>query len=138
MNIVCIISMALIILWIEEVAALHQQNEEIPEFFPHDMKIARDYNKIMHATESIGGANHPASSKLRVISHDKPSRSHAVCQDRSSSIQIELPSYIDPSDLLDMCEESPPTFVDFSRYQPYGGIQRTVQEEQTSFYQSIV
>lgn len=60
---------------------------------------------------------------------------------RRSFIRMEHPSFIDPSvraDLLDMCEESPPTFVGFSRYRSYGGIQRTAKEEQTSFYQSIV
>ena len=48
-NILCIIVMALIILRIKEVAPLHQQSKEVANFFHHDIKVARDYNKTMHA-----------------------------------------------------------------------------------------
>ena len=51
-NIICIIIMALFILRIKEVVPLHQPNEDIVNFFHHDVKIARDYNKTLHASDS--------------------------------------------------------------------------------------
>ncbi|CAF0763726.1 unnamed protein product [Rotaria sordida] len=45
-NIICIIIMALFILRIKEVVPLHQPNKDIANFFHHDVKVARDYNKI--------------------------------------------------------------------------------------------
>jgi hypothetical protein len=47
-NIICIIIMALFILRIKEVVPLHQPNKDIANFFHHDVKVARDYNKTIH------------------------------------------------------------------------------------------
>lgn len=51
-NIVCIVIMALFILRIKEVVPLHQPNRDIANFFHHDVKIARDYNKTIHEDHS--------------------------------------------------------------------------------------
>ena len=51
-NIICIIIMALFILRIKEVVPLHQPNQDIVNFFHHDVKVARDYNKTIHATDT--------------------------------------------------------------------------------------
>jgi hypothetical protein len=40
--------MALFIFRIKEVAPLHQPNKDIANFFHHDVKVARDYNKTIH------------------------------------------------------------------------------------------
>ncbi|CAF3710169.1 unnamed protein product [Adineta steineri] len=48
-NIICIIIMALFILRIKEVVPLHQPNKDITNFFHYDVKVARDYNKTIHA-----------------------------------------------------------------------------------------
>lgn len=50
-NIICIIIMALLILRIKEVVPLHQTNKEISDFFHHDVKVARDYNKTIHESD---------------------------------------------------------------------------------------
>ncbi|CAF3434935.1 unnamed protein product [Rotaria sp. Silwood2] len=184
-NIVCIISMALIILRIKEVVPLHQDNEDITEFFHHDVKLARDYNKIIHDTESITGANHLATPRFSVSNLNKSissflksRRTNPTHPDKRLSSHTDLPSHIDSStfadlndlqmlakdfnldifnatdrqltapdsevkvlclvnDLLDMCEENPPSFADFYRFQPYG-VQKSAQEEQISFYESII
>jgi hypothetical protein len=47
-NIICIIIMALIILRIKEVVPLYQSNKDIANFFHHDVRVARDYNKTLH------------------------------------------------------------------------------------------
>ncbi|CAF1563468.1 unnamed protein product, partial [Didymodactylos carnosus] len=47
-NILCIIIMALIILRIKEVVPLNQTNDDITQFFHHDVRVARDYNKTIH------------------------------------------------------------------------------------------
>ncbi|CAM4759147.1 unnamed protein product [Rotaria magnacalcarata] len=47
-NIICIIIMALFILRIKEVVPLHQPNKDISNFFHHDVRVARDYNKTIH------------------------------------------------------------------------------------------
>ncbi|CAF5170932.1 unnamed protein product, partial [Rotaria magnacalcarata] len=40
--------MALFILRIKEVVPLHQPNKDISNFFHHDVRVARDYNKTIH------------------------------------------------------------------------------------------
>ena len=40
--------MALFILRIKEVVPLHQPNKDIANFFHHDVKVARDYNRTIH------------------------------------------------------------------------------------------
>ncbi|CAF1616377.1 unnamed protein product, partial [Didymodactylos carnosus] len=56
-NILCIIIMALIILRIKEVAPLNQTNDDITQFFHHDVRVARDYNKTIHQQEDAGDKN---------------------------------------------------------------------------------
>ncbi|CAF2319661.1 unnamed protein product [Rotaria sp. Silwood2] len=51
-NIICIIIMVLTIFRIKEVVLLHQSNKNITKFFHYDVKIARDYNKIIHENDS--------------------------------------------------------------------------------------
>ena len=46
--------MALIILRIKEVVPLNQANKDIANFFHHDVKVARDYNKTIHQGELPG------------------------------------------------------------------------------------
>lgn len=46
--------MALIILRIKEVVPLNQVNRDIANFFHHDVKVARDYNKTIHQGELSG------------------------------------------------------------------------------------
>lgn len=43
--------MALLILRIKEVVPLHQPNEDVTNFFHYDVKMARDYNKTVHAND---------------------------------------------------------------------------------------
>lgn len=50
-NIICIVIMALIILRIKEVVPLNQANKDIANFFHHDVKVARDYNRTIHQGE---------------------------------------------------------------------------------------
>lgn len=50
-NILCIVVMALFILRIKEVAPLNHSNKEISDFFHHDVKVARDYNKTIHESD---------------------------------------------------------------------------------------
>ena len=50
-NILCIIIMALFILRIKEVVPLHQANKDIVDFFHHDVKVARNYNRTMHEND---------------------------------------------------------------------------------------
>ena len=50
-NILCIVIMALFILRIKEVVPLHQPNKDISNFFHHDVKVARDYNKTVSQGE---------------------------------------------------------------------------------------
>lgn len=47
--------MALIILRIKEVVPLHQANKNISNFFHHDVKVVRDYNKTIHENDLESG-----------------------------------------------------------------------------------
>lgn len=60
-NILCIIVMALIILRIKEVIPLHQESKEIAQFFHHDVKVARGYNKTITDKDNIHNKKYGSS-----------------------------------------------------------------------------
>lgn len=51
-NVCCIYVMGVIVLWIKEVAPIIPKNQK--QFWNHDIKIARDYNKTMHTMDGMG------------------------------------------------------------------------------------
>jgi hypothetical protein len=112
-NIICIIIMALIILRIKEVVPLNQANKNISEFFHHDVKVARDYNKTVHTddlnitslTPSSLARNHVAQSIVNRWKTFKSQTSPEQQPVQSSSMNTDLEStnaknkHLFPSDM---------------------------------------
>ena len=189
-NIICIIIMALFILRIKEVVPLHQPNKDIANFFHHDVKVARDYNKTIHeddletnnlATSTITRSNLAQSIVNRwktlksMTSHDN--QQHEETGQVSSTINndIELTDTesrqklfhlkafakeydldvfnehdydllnadsqekvrLLVSDLVDMYQEIPSTFVGLFHLQPCTTPTST-DKEHMIFYQEII
>jgi len=102
--------MALIIFRIKEVVPLHQENDDIAEFFHHDVKIARDYNKTIQENESNTSAT-LATSKLNtsdlgksIVNHWKGLILHANDQNQRSSAVVQTNSSIDSTGFGNLSE----------------------------------
>lgn len=96
--------MALIILRIKEVVPLNQANKDIANFFHHDVKVARDYNKTIQQGELSGwdstGAglrqNHLAQSIVnRWKGFKSPAPQNGQQQQSTVSNQTDLESAVD-------------------------------------------
>ena len=83
-NILCIIIMALVILRIKEVVPLYYSNQDVANFFHHDVKVARDYNKTVHEgdlnTAAIAASHHLAQSIVNRWKTFKSTTSHNAQQ----------------------------------------------------------
>jgi hypothetical protein len=109
-NIICIIIMALIIFRIKEVVPLHQENDDIAEFFHHDVKIARDYNKNIQENESNTSAT-LATSKLNtsdlgksIVNHWKGLILDANDENQRSSAAVQTNSSVDSTGFANLSE----------------------------------
>ena len=98
-NILCIVVMALFILRIKEVAPLNHSNKEISDFFHHDVKVARDYNKTIHESDLNPTAtlsrNQLAQSIVNQWKTFKATRTQNVQQTSENKV-------VDPSVTFDM------------------------------------
>ena len=83
-NILCIIIMALFILRIKEVVPLYHSDKDVANFFRHDVKVARDYNKTIHEgdlnTAAVAASHHLAQSIVNRWQTFKSTTSHNAQQ----------------------------------------------------------
>ena len=97
-NIICIIIMALLILRIKEVVPLHQPNQEINDFFHHDVKVARDYNKTIQQESDVETSHFGGMSIRRkrltqsIISHWKRNALPNVVSQNETIVQLDFDS----------------------------------------------
>ena len=159
--------MALIILRIKEVVPLHQPNQDITNFFHHDVKVARDYNRTLqeddfesthwksfrsvhsHDSQHHQETSQPLSSTGETTeSRRKLLRLKTFAQeydlnvfDKTDYDLLTLESQekvrLLIHDLIDMCQEVPPTFIGLFHLQP-GGTPTSTDREHLNFYKEII
>lgn len=167
-NIICIILMALLILRIKEVVPLHQPNKEIAEFFHHDVKVARDYNRtIQHESEGESSIQRkqltqtilaqwrrytlPENRPTEPIAESKPKlirlRSFAKefdldpMEKRHADLlerQYEEKVRFLVNDLIDLSKEMPNVSLDLSRLQPATVSGTTSNDEHRLFVRELI
>ncbi len=98
--------MALFILRIKEVVPLHQPNKDIANFFHHDVKVARDYNKTIlegdsetnNLTTLTNNRNNLAQTIVKRWRTFKAAASHDSQQHQETEQSISISNDVETSD----------------------------------------